>query len=95
MDSLLEDISPSVQMPHTAWADEFLKALGATQIEYIDNSAYEGATIIQDLGDPVPLNLHNGFDFVFDGGTLEHVFNFPVGIQNCMNLCKPEVMYAY
>ena len=30
------------------------------------------------------------FDLVFDGGTLEHVFNFPTALKNCMEMVKPQ-----
>ena len=29
------------------------------------------------------------FDVVYDGGTLEHVFNFPVALRNAMELLRP------
>ena len=35
---------------------------------------------------PVPDALKMRFSLVIDGGTLEHVFNFPVAIQNCMDM---------
>lgn len=70
------------------WADGLFAALGAEKLEFMDNSSYEGATIIQDLNRPIPETLHGSFDFVFDGGTLEHVYDFPTGIKNCMHLCR-------
>jgi hypothetical protein len=54
----------------------------------MDASDYEGATIIHDLNKPIPQNLVGQYDLVWDGGTLEHVFNFPVALQNAMNLLK-------
>lgn len=81
------DIHP-LPLVKTTWADGFFAALGAQQLDILDNSDYEGANIIQDLSQPIPQSLHNQYDFVFDGGTLEHVFEFPVGIRNCMNACK-------
>jgi hypothetical protein len=32
--------------------------------------------------------LKQQFGVVFDGGTLEHVFNFPVALQNCMEMLR-------
>jgi SAM-dependent methyltransferase len=32
--------------------------------------------------------MESAWDVVIDGGTLEHVFNFPVAIANCMRLLK-------
>lgn len=71
------------------WADEFFKSvLGVESLVTIDNSDYEGAGVIHDLNLPLPLNLANRFDVVLDGGTLEHVFNFPVAISNAMRMLR-------
>lgn len=70
------------------YADEFLKHLGAREIVSMDVSDYEGATIIHDMNVPIPDNLKEQFDLVFDGGTLEHVFNFPTGLKNCLEMVK-------
>jgi SAM-dependent methyltransferase len=73
----------------TTWRfDIVARALGAQKISSSDASAYEGATHVHDLNQPVPEHWHEKFDVVLDGGTLEHVFNFPVAIANCMNLVK-------
>ncbi|MBV9344128.1 MAG: hypothetical protein JOZ03_03970, partial [Gammaproteobacteria bacterium] len=37
---------------------------------------------------PVPEALLARFDVVFDGGAIEHVFNFPVAISNLMRMLK-------
>jgi len=71
------------------YADSLLEALGATAVEALDASTYEGATRLHDLNEPVPVSWHEQFDLVFDGGTLEHVFNFPTALKNCMQMVKP------
>jgi SAM-dependent methyltransferase len=71
------------------YADSLLEALGATTVEALDASTYEGATRLHDLNEPVPASWHEQFDLVFDGGTLEHVFNFPTALRNCMQMVKP------
>ena len=35
---------------------------------------------------PIGDDLKRKFSVVIDGGTLEHVFNFPVAIKNCMQM---------
>ena len=40
------------------------------------------------MNQPVPDRLRGAFDTVIDGGTLEHVFNFPTAIKNCMELVR-------
>ena len=41
-----------------------------------------------DLNRPIGTELKQRFDLVYDGGTLEHVFNFPVALQNCMEMVR-------
>lgn len=68
------------------YADPFLRMLGAKDLHVMDVSDYEGADILQNLNEPIPDALKGRFDVVFDGGTLEHVFNFPTAIRNCMDM---------
>jgi hypothetical protein len=70
------------------YLDPFLHYLGATKVSSIDISSYEGADILHDLNLPINTSLHNKYDTVIDGGLLEHVFNFPVAIKNCMEMVK-------
>lgn len=65
-------------------ADDFFRLLGATEVTSFDYSDFEGATITHDMNFPLPEAYHNAFDVVYDGGTLEHIFNFPQAIRNCM-----------
>ena len=55
----------------------FFNKLGFKTVTSLDYSDYEGADLIHDLNNPIPDSLHDKFDFVYDGGTLEHVFDFP------------------
>jgi hypothetical protein len=73
---------------HPAYAEPLYKLLGATEVESIDASGYENATHVHDLNQPIPDGLKQQYDFVDDGGTLEHVFNFPTAIRNCMEMVK-------
>lgn len=68
--------------------DPLLRYLGATDVSALDYSTYEGADTIHDLNQPVPPELREKFDLIIDGGLLEHVFNFPVAIRNCMEMTK-------
>jgi SAM-dependent methyltransferase len=54
----------------------------------MDYSQYEGADIIHDLNKPVTTDLANRFDVVIDGGSLEHVFNFPTAIASLMTMVR-------
>jgi hypothetical protein len=70
------------------FAEPCFKALGASCVYSLDASDFEGADFVHNLNDPPPASLTNRFDTVFDGGTLEHVFNFPAAIGNCMSMVK-------
>ena len=65
---------------------DFLQFLGAEEIRAMDFSDYEGASILHDLNKPVGDELKNKFTFVLDGGTTEHVFNFPTALANAMEM---------
>src|SRR5512132_3287922 len=64
------------------FAEPLLARLGAEEIRSVDASPFEGASDVHDLNEPIPAALKQNFSAVIDGGTLEHVFNFPQGIAN-------------
>ena len=68
--------------------DVFARALGAEHVSSMDISSYEGADVVHNLNFPVSPDLHERFDLVIDGGTLEHVFHVPVAMENCMKITK-------
>ena len=70
------------------YSEPLFKFLGAKTINSLDFSDYEKASIIQDLNTPITNNLKNRFTAIIDGGTIEHIFNFPVAIKNCMEALK-------
>jgi hypothetical protein len=73
---------------HKPYADDFLRALGADSVEAMDASDYEQAGLVHDLNKPVPQEWKEQFDLLVEGGSLEHVFNFPVAMGNCLELVK-------
>lgn len=70
------------------FADGLFKMLGARELISIDASQFEGATWVHDMNDPIPPEWRGRFDVVFDGGTLEHVFNFPTALKSCMDMVR-------
>jgi len=71
------------------YVDGFLRDyLGASTISVLDASPYQGADLIHDMNFPVPLEWHNRFDAVIDGGSLEHIFNVPNALSNLANMLK-------
>jgi hypothetical protein len=70
------------------FADNFFRLLGAKEIVSVDRSDFEGATLLHDLNERFPENLRGQFDFIFDGGTLEHIFNYPAALRHCLELLR-------
>lgn len=69
----------------------FRKILGAKSYRDID---YNGrAKITLDLGQPIPESLHNSADFLFDGGTVEHIPNVYQAVKNAMLMLRVGGMY--
>ena len=79
---------PGLDVPMPQYAEFFFKHLGAQSVESLDASGYEGADYITDLNDPIPDHLHGRFDLVYDGGSLEHIFNTPQALKNYMSLTR-------
>jgi hypothetical protein len=70
------------------YAEPLLRLLGAKQIESFDASSYEQATIIHDMNLPIGDELKGRFTAVLDGGSLEHVFNLPCALKNCLEMVE-------
>lgn len=60
---------------------------GASRVDSIDNSPYEGAQIIHDMNEPLPTDMR-AYDTVIDAGTIEHIFDAAQGFRNIVRLCK-------
>jgi len=70
------------------YCEKYLSGLlGVEEIISIDANGYENATRIHDMNEPLE-DLDEQFDLVIDGGSLEHIFNFPVAILNIMRTVK-------
>lgn len=76
-------------VPSSTWGDSAILAAGASSVDSMDFSTYESCSIVHDLNKPVPDQLAGAFDTIFDGGTLEHVYDFPAAIKNCLRMLKP------
>lgn len=70
------------------FCDPILSALGANSVSALDFSDYEGANVIHDLNQPIPEELHEKYDLLFDSGSLEHVFNVPAALRNYVHLVR-------
>jgi len=72
----------------SGYAEPLLRHLGARQISSVDASHYEQASLVHDMNNPIPESLKSAFSTVIDAGTLEHIFNFPVALKNCMEMVE-------
>jgi hypothetical protein len=72
--------------PGCIYSEPLFELLGANTVDSVDISDYEEATIIHDLTLPIPNELKNKYSCVFDGGLLEHVFDYPTALKNAMDM---------
>ena len=68
------------------FADEFFIRMGAERADSLDYSDYQNASVIQDMNSPILDELKSRYSVVYDGGTIEHVFNIPQALKNCMEM---------
>ena len=74
------------------YCENLFKSLGFLNIESIDNSSYENATIIHNLN--TPYNNTKKYDYIYDGGTTEHIFNIPQVFENIINLLEIDGIFC-
>ncbi len=70
------------------FSEAFFHYLGAQQVHSFDYSAYQNSTYIHDMNEVISDEFKECYSVVLDGGSLEHIFNFPVAIKNCMEMVK-------
>jgi hypothetical protein len=79
-------IPDSYQIP--VWCESFLMDLfGASVVESFDVNDYEGCTFTQDFNKPFAYD-HQTYNTIFDGGSLEHIFDIRQALQNISDLCQ-------
>ena len=75
------------------YADSFLSDIGASHIDSLDYSEFEGCSVVRDLnikfsGDSRNDNIKEKYDIVLDFGTSEHIFNPSISIANSIFMLK-------
>jgi SAM-dependent methyltransferase len=75
-----------VQIVESKYADLFLQRAGFRTIRSLDASNYEGAEIVHDLNEPIPEALEGTTRFLYANGSIEHVFNVAMALQNIARL---------
>jgi SAM-dependent methyltransferase len=72
-------------------AQSYFAVCGYPDNRALDVSGFEGAEIIFDLNEGrTPADLLGGFDAVFNGGTIEHVFHVPNALAHVTRLLRPD-----
>lgn len=69
------------------YSEKFFSELSSkkiNKIESVDYSDYEGATLVWDMNNPIGTDFRERYSVVIDGGTLEHIYNFPQALKNAM-----------
>jgi SAM-dependent methyltransferase len=68
---------------------ELFEGLGFDRLLALDANAYEKPDVVHDLNHAeIPLDLAGQFDLVFDGGTLEHVFDVANALRTVCRFTK-------
>jgi len=65
-------------------------AIGATTLDVMDVTDYEGANIVHNLCEPLPEALNGQFDLVFNGSVLDNIFDPAAALRNITRLLKPN-----
>jgi hypothetical protein len=76
------------------YCEPLLNHLGFKTVESFDYSDYENPTHVHDFNQPISSEFHSRYDLVLDGGSLEHIFNFPTALRNVMQMVKPGGIFV-
>ncbi|MBZ9668697.1 hypothetical protein [Mesorhizobium sp. ES1-3] len=91
-DSILKSYDRRVSIEsikgETGYCEELFKYLGSRRIISLDYSGFEGSEIIHDLNEEVSVDLVDRFNCIFDGGTIEHVFDTRMAFLNVKKMLK-------
>jgi len=67
----------------------FFRTVCGCEVDVMDISSYEGATILADLNDTIADELCGRYDVVVEGGTLDNIFDPANAMRNLHNLLAP------
>jgi hypothetical protein len=69
-----------------SFAEPLFRKFGAVEVQSIDASSYEGASIVMDFNQPIGAGLRGRFTLFADFGSIEHIFNIRQAIENICGL---------
>jgi hypothetical protein len=67
---------------------QFFTSLGFTEVKSLEYGTSENADYVWDMNDIVPPTWKESFDFIYDGGTIEHIFHIPNVMTNICGMLK-------
>jgi hypothetical protein len=65
------------------------QSLSDCEVLALDISDYEGAEVVHDLNLPLPRKYRGRFDFIFDGSSLDNIFNVTQALFNMSEMLRP------
>ena len=67
----------------------FFGSFSTGELHSLDHSNFEGADIVWDLNRPIPPELENRFDFIYNGSVLDNVWDPVTSLRNMSRMLKP------
>jgi hypothetical protein len=88
-DRLKKLMKLSEEVDFRPFCEDLLKGqFGAVKVDSFDYSDYENATHLVDMNKP--LAIEETYDTVFDGGSIEHIYNAPQALANVSAMCAHQ-----
>jgi SAM-dependent methyltransferase len=81
----------------TEWSEyceRLISDVGFKEVDSMDYSYFEGASVIHNLNKITSDVLNDKYDFIVDGGTIEHVFNIPQVLENIIKMLKVDGIFC-
>lgn len=67
----------------------FMRSIGIDHFHALDVTDYEGADIVHDLGYPIGDEHRQKFDFIYNGGCFDNMFNPGVAMMSLSKMLRP------
>jgi hypothetical protein len=89
---LLKNYNVTIENCYSLNCEKMFVDMGYQSVDSMDCSSYENATIIHDLNTKIVIDKK--YDYIYDGGTIEHVFNIPQVFENVINLLNIDGIFC-
>ena len=85
-DSIVRNSEIDLSGSYSYNSEIMFRKLGFGEVDSLDYSDYEGATFIHDMNKQI--KIKKTYDYIYDGGTIEHVFNTGQFLENVIDLLE-------